>query len=885
MINPKYIQIILSLTLVFLHQESLFTQCVENGNVWEKSWVSCTKTANPNPVHPVSHWMLYEFDKLESITSTHIWNANRVGESTMGIQDMIVDYSIDGTTWISLGSFTLSQATENANYSGAAGPDFGGIFVKKILFTVGTNHGHPTCASIAEIQFSIDQTSCYGIIDECNVCNGPGISTWYRDSDGDGLGDPNDIKIECTKPNGYVTNPDDICDSGILGWSEIGPLFVSNGCLGCHGNGGSGGLDLTSYASTSLGGNKCGVNLLSGNNLVGIITIDAYAGCSSAINGQKMNDRVGGAVDANELAMLQEWIDSGAPEYCQCPPGAVDSDGDGVCDEMDACPGFNNQLIGTSCNDGLDCTINDKYDLYCNCIGEAAIDSDADGVCDAFDLAPNDPCTADGTVDGVEPGAWTGSPNNDCDLDGIPLGQGDLDDFVACINQYGLLPEASCICGPSAKVGGGLYDSHVGVANPRQNAGGLPDGILCAAVGEPDRITLSYPYLAKNTVICITIGFNTTIGYASMTLNDIGTYLFDNSAGIVNYGLQEFCLTTIEEGPQIIDISKVGSGFIRVDGSRYEYCECSPSDVNELSPDCLCPSNQSQSTGSYVSSSGVTNAINGEGTPDNVFTAILGWQDTLVLSYPQLQASSKVCMTVGFNDANGVLHFNQSGQIYSFSNQTGDNTYAAQEYCFVVPEVLNDNLLTITEFGDGGTKIDGSIVHSCNECLANDPDSDGDGICDSNDPCPNSVNNDSDNDGICDDIDICIGFDDTLDLDNDGIPNGCDMCPAGDDSLDSDGDGIANACDQCPGNDDSLDFDNDGIPNACDTTPCLNFITDLTSPLIDIDLSANIQINTNGYVENNTDFKYTGGQTLLFQNGFNVDLGSTFLATIEPCPN
>lgn len=883
--KPKNISHIGILILLTLLQLPLLSQCADNGNVWDKSWVSCTKTANPNPIHPVSYWFLIEFDQLESIKTSHLWNANRTGESTMGVETMSVDYSTDGISWTSIGSFTIAKATESSAYAGVAGPDFGGIFVKKILFTVQTTYGHASCASIAEVQLNIDQTACYGITDECNVCDGPGKTIWYRDADGDGLGDPNDSQLRCTKPNGYVSNQDDLCDSGIYGWAEIGLLFETNGCTGCHGTGGSGGLDLSSYNTIVLGGNKCGSNLLTGNNLVDIITVDGYAGCTSPISGQKMNDRVGGAVDNDELQMIQEWIDSGAPEFCQCPTSAADTDGDGICDAMDNCPSFNNQLIGSACNDGLACTINDKIDVNCNCTGQAAPDSDSDGVCDALDAAPNEPCTADGTIDGVEPAAWTGSSNNDCDTDGITLGQGDLDDFVFCINQYGLLPEASCLCGSSAKTGAGRYYSNVGVGNPPQNSGGFPDGQVTGSISGADKVTLSFPYLAKNTEICFTLGFNNIDGIAAITLNDIGSYLFNNTAGILNYDLQQFCINTIEEGPQLIDISNEGSGVIKVDGATYEYCECGISDQEALSPDCLCPSNQFQSTSIFVSQTGMNNAANGAGEPDNSFTGLLSWADTLVLDYPQLEPSSKICVTGGFSDVTGVLHFVQSGQTYSFSNDTGDTTYAPQEFCFVVPDVLTDNLLSITEFGGGHTKIDGSIVYSCNTCLANAPDSDGDGICDANDPCPNSPNDDSDNDGICDDLDICLGFDDTIDYDNDGVPNGCDVCAAGDDSLDNDGDGVPNACDQCPGYDDSIDSDNDGIPNACDSVPCLNFISEITNSLINVNQAANIHINTNGFAENNSNFQYTAGQTLKFEKGFEVHIGSIFEAYIQPCPN
>ena len=88
-----------------------------------------------------------------------------------------------------------------------------------------------------------------------------------------------------------------------------------------------------------------------------------------------------------------------------------DSDGDGVCDADDICDGFDDNLIGTSCDDGNACTINDVYTTDCGCEGTYA-DSDGDGVCDGDDLCPG------------------GDDNLDLDGNGIP-------DDCDCTNETG----------------------------------------------------------------------------------------------------------------------------------------------------------------------------------------------------------------------------------------------------------------------------------------------------------------------------------------------------------------------------------------------------------------------------------------------------------------
>jgi len=73
---------------------------------------------------------------------------------------------------------------------------------------------------------------------------------------------------------------------------------------------------------------------------------------------------------------------------------------------------------------------------------------------------------------------------------------------------------------------------------------------------------------------------------------------------------------------------------------------------------------------------------------------------------------------------------------------------------------------------------DGVVDDACDYCIGDNEsgDSDGDGICDSNDPCPFDNPDDTDGDGVCDSNDPCP-FDNPDDTDGDGVCDSNDNCP------------------------------------------------------------------------------------------------------------
>jgi len=201
----------------------------------------------------------------------------------------------------------------------------------------------------------------------------------------------------------------------------------------------------------------------------------------------------------------------------------------------------------------------------------------------------------------------------------------------------------------------------------------------------------------------------------------------------------------------------------------------------------------------YFSQDGGTTWQNKEGNlPDLPVKAIL--MNPLNNNQVIIGTDLGVWRTSNFNDASPTWSQSQNGmkdvQVTSFDLRTSDNTVLASTY------------------GRGMFTGVFSIEDELNI------DSDGDGILDSLDNCPDTANADqldTDVDGVGDVCDICADFDDTIDTDNDGIPDGCDLTPTGDD----DNDGIDNAVDNCIAtpNPNQLDTDADGVGDVCDTTP------------------------------------------------------------------
>lgn len=132
------------------------SQCFEpDANIWKDTWASCQKTANPNLEYANSHWIQYDLGTARNLSKTWVWNTNDPTKLNQGFKLVTIDYSNDGENWTHWGQMNFPKANGQAVYGGFAGPDLQTIKARYVLITALSNHGHGTCAGLAEIKFNL----------------------------------------------------------------------------------------------------------------------------------------------------------------------------------------------------------------------------------------------------------------------------------------------------------------------------------------------------------------------------------------------------------------------------------------------------------------------------------------------------------------------------------------------------------------------------------------------------------------------------------------------------------------------------------------------------------------------------------------------------------
>lgn len=152
----SFIKIILiQLIFIFFFSINLQAQCESGGhsNTAADNWLSCTTSTNA--AGRTGKWIQYDFGVAYNLLTSHFWNYNVVGEVGKGFKDVQIDYSLDGNSWTSFGTFSFAVATGGSDYQGEEGPDFGGIQARYLIITAINNHAADACSGLGELKINI----------------------------------------------------------------------------------------------------------------------------------------------------------------------------------------------------------------------------------------------------------------------------------------------------------------------------------------------------------------------------------------------------------------------------------------------------------------------------------------------------------------------------------------------------------------------------------------------------------------------------------------------------------------------------------------------------------------------------------------------------------
>ena len=122
------------------------------------AWLSCTGLSNPNADRSQEHWIHYDFGANYLLGTSILWNYNVPSETGNGLQDVVIDYSMDGVEWIEWGTYTLNEAPGTEAYLGDMGPDFDGVEARYLLISAATNYGG-SCYGFAELKVEVEPGS------------------------------------------------------------------------------------------------------------------------------------------------------------------------------------------------------------------------------------------------------------------------------------------------------------------------------------------------------------------------------------------------------------------------------------------------------------------------------------------------------------------------------------------------------------------------------------------------------------------------------------------------------------------------------------------------------------------------------------------------------
>ena len=474
-----------------------------------------------------------------------------------------------------------------------------------------------------------------------------------------------------------------------------------------------------------------------------------------------------------------------------CPSGPyLDADEDGLCDDLDNCPNEANPGQENADGDALG-------DACDSCPHDPANDGDGDGVCGDVDNCPSisnlDQADGDGDGTGDACDACPGDPYNDADGDAVC---GDVDNCPDVANPDQLDTDAD---GPGDACDPCPFDP----LDDADHDGWCADVDNCPEDSNPCQVDSDGNGVGDVCDISSTAACDTFVQQDSWLKqsapgknyggdDELSSQQFPSNA---RRAMFQFDLSTVPAGATVL--SATAWFYVTLEDESGQQV-----DVHRITAEW----EERQVTWETTSSSFESPAVGSIVPSTNE-------------EWVSLDLTSLAQDWVGGTIPNhGVMFLSSSWNLRS--------RYASKEWSVSAQRPCLD------------------VVY---QCLAPDHDTDGDGVPDVSDGCPNDPEKtepglcgcgwpeiDPDFDQRCSTVDNCplVANYDQADADDDGAGDVCDTCPL-DPRDDADGDAVCADADNCPtvSNASQADADADGQGDACDLCP-LDLDDDLDGDLI-----------------------------------------------------
>ncbi|MEM9917718.1 MAG: hypothetical protein AAF990_06460 [Bacteroidota bacterium] len=524
-----------------------------------------------------------------------------------------------------------------------------------------------------------------------------------------------------------------------------------------------------------------------------------------------------------------------------------DSDGDGVCDLRDICPGGNDNIdtdsdgipddcdicnVGASCDDGDECTTGDMIQGDCECWGLRSLDTDNDGICDAVDDCILGPNSEDADSDGIA------DVCDDC-IEGTPCDDGDpttINDRLVWNSDYTPgepIPNwiDACQCKGTPTPCDSGDDDGDGICNDRDKCPDFDDNIDSDNDGTPDGCE------DCNDNFNITASLSESEEVTCDYCFQLGQFVIGQFMVITGLAIE------LPDGREAV-ISGVTPGFDFPYCTSNASCFGTSSDLSDMANDLtqwlineghggvadwetyktLNPRCYTKGMNSFVVSGSRVKFLKSYGFTKSEELTVLDFEaSNCVQTRP---ATYSLSANVDAGCANPTFLWSNGETDASIKVEGDPSSYSVEVACANGCTYSSDDLTCIL-----GMPCDDGSACTINETY--------NALC----MCVGDYVGDQDNDGACDPLDLCPGGNDYLDADGDGTPDACFNCKEGepcDDGdpctideeydqdcncigkfQDDDNDSVCNAYDQCPGFPDYHDMDMDGIPDGCETRGCV----------------------------------------------------------------